>query len=94
MLALRPCDKNHKYKLILNIPDTIIFNDKDSALMWIFTNQRGEVTRIDNVPYFTITSKLTEGALEKELVAVLKKVSEMLCSRNMDMAGSAAMIPK
>ena len=42
--------------------------------MWIFTNERGEVCRIDNVPYFTITSKLTEGALEKELVAVLKKV--------------------
>lgn len=59
LLALRPCDKNHKYKLILNIPDTIIFNDKDSVLMWIFTNERGEVCRIDNVPYFTITSKLT-----------------------------------
>jgi len=26
------------------------------------------------VPYYTIISKLTEGALEKELVAVLKKV--------------------
>jgi hypothetical protein len=60
--------------LQLNVPDTIIFNDKDSALMWIFTNERGEVCRVDNVPYYTITSKLTEGALEKELVAVLKKV--------------------
>lgn len=62
--------------------------------MWIFTNQRGEVCRIDNVPYYTITSKLTEGALEKELVAVLKKVNEMLCSLNMDMVESVAMIPK
>lgn len=62
--------------------------------MWIFTNQRGEVTRIDNVPYYTITSKLTEGALEKELVAVLKKVSRMLCSLSMDMVASAAMTPK
>ena len=42
--------------------------------MWIFINQKREVTRIDNLPYFTITSKLTEGALEKEVVAVLKKV--------------------
>lgn len=62
--------------------------------MWIFTNQRGEVTRIDNVPYFTITSKLTEGALEKELVAVLKKVSRMLCSLSMDTAASAATTPR
>lgn len=62
--------------------------------MWVFTNQRGEVTRIDNVPYYTITSKLTEGALEKELVTVLKKVREMLCSLNMDMVESAAMISK
>lgn len=43
--------------------------------MWMFTDQKGEVSRIDNLPYFTITSKLTEGALEKEVVAVLKKVS-------------------
>ena len=60
--------------------------------MWIFTNQRGEVTRIDNVPYYTITSKLTEGALEKELVAVLKKVSQMLGSPSTDTAASAATI--
>ena len=53
--------------------------------MWIFTNQKGEVCRIDNLPYYTITSKLTEGALEKELVAVLKKVKLMLGSRNMGM---------
>lgn len=38
LLALRPCDKNHKNKLKINIPDTVIFNDKDSPLMWIFTN--------------------------------------------------------
>ena len=63
LLALRPCEKQHKFKLLLNIPDTVIFNDKDSALMWIFTNERGEVTRLDNVPYYTITSKFTEGAL-------------------------------
>ena len=43
--------------------------------MWIFTDERGYVTRIDNLPYSTITSKLTEGAVEKELVAVLKKVT-------------------
>lgn len=73
LLALRPCDRSHRMKLKLNVPDTIIFNDKDSPLMWIFTNSRGEVCRIDNLPYYTITSKLTEGALEKELVAVLKK---------------------
>ena len=42
--------------------------------MWIFTNQRGEVMRIDNVPYYTITSKLAQGALEKEVIGVLKKV--------------------
>ncbi len=53
--------------------------------MWIFTNERGEVCRIDNVPYFTITSKLTEGALEKELVAVLKKVCLLSSSPNTDM---------
>jgi hypothetical protein len=74
LLALRPCDKVHKYTLSINIPDTIIFNDKDAALMWIFTNEKGQVCRIDNVPYYTITSKINEGALEKELVAVLKKV--------------------
>lgn len=63
LLALRPCDKTHKFKLKLNVPDTIIFNDKDSPLMWMFTNEKGEVCRVDNVPYYTITSKLTEGAL-------------------------------
>jgi hypothetical protein len=84
---LRQCDKTHKYRLQLNVPDTIIFNDKDGALMWIFTNERGEVARVDNVPYYTITSKLTEGALEKELVAVLKKVTAPPCRANTDTEG-------
>jgi len=77
-------------KLRLNIPDTIIFNDKDSPLMWIFTNSKGEVCRIDNLPYYTITSKLTEGALEKELVAVLKKVNIFSFRLSMVMEGSVA----
>lgn len=38
LLALRQSNKDHKHKLKINIPDTIIFNDKDSPLMWIFTN--------------------------------------------------------
>ena len=42
--------------------------------MWFFTNEKGEVTRIDNIPYYQVTNKFGEGALEKELVAVLKKV--------------------
>lgn len=90
LLALRPCEKLHKFKLRINIPDTIIFNDKDSPLMWIFTNEKGEVCRIDNVPYFTITSKLMEGALEKEVVAVLKKVQLTALSPSTATAASAA----
>jgi hypothetical protein len=90
LLALRPCDKQHKVKLRLNIPDTIIFNDKDAPLMWMFTNQKGEVSRIDNLPYYTITSKLTEGALEKEVVAVLKKVRLLVGSPSTASEGSAA----
>lgn len=90
LLALRPCEKLHKFKLRINIPDTIIFNDKDSPLMWIFTNEKGEVCRIDNVPYFTITSKLMEGALEKEVVAVLKKVQLIALSPSTATAASAA----
>jgi hypothetical protein len=77
--------------LQLNIPDTIIFNDKDAALMWMFTNEKGEVTRVDNVPYYTITSKITEGALEKELVAVLKKVDFFTFRANMAMEESQEM---
>jgi hypothetical protein len=77
--------------LQLNIPDTIIFNDKDAALMWMFTNEKGEVTRVDNVPYYTITSKITEGALEKELVAVLKKVDFFTFRANMVMEESQEM---
>lgn len=94
LLALRPCEQAHKYRLRLNVPDTIIFNDKDSALMWIFTDERGYVTRIDNLPYSTITSKLTEGAVEKELVAVLKKVTTHWCSLNMDMEVSVEMMSR
>ncbi len=90
MLALRPCDKVHRFKLRLNIPDTIIFNDKDSPLMWMFTDSKGEVCRIDNLPYYTITSKLAEGALEKEVVAVLKKVLFPPCSQNTATAGYPA----
>jgi hypothetical protein len=77
--------------LQLNIPDTIVFNDKDAALMWMFTNEKGEVTRVDNVPYYTITSKITEGALEKELVAVLKKVDFFTFRANMAMEESQEM---
>lgn len=62
--------------------------------MWIFTDEKGEVSRIDNLPYNTITSKLTEGAVEKELVAVLKKVTTHSCSLNMDMEESAEMMLK
>ena len=94
LLALRPCEQPHKYRLKLNVPDTIIFNDKDSALMWIFTDERGFVTRIDNLPYSTITSKLTEGAVEKELVAVLKKVTTNRHSLNTDTEALVAMMSK
>lgn len=74
MLALKPCEKTHRYQLTLNIPDTLVFNDKDNPTMWFFTNSKGHVARIDNVPYHVITEKFMENALEKELVAVLKKV--------------------
>ncbi len=59
--------------------------------MWMFTNEKGEVTRVDNVPYYTITSKITEGALEKELVAVLKKVDFFTFRANMAMEESQEM---
>ena len=62
--------------------------------MWIFTNNKGEVCRIDNLPYYTITSKLTEGALEKELVAVLKKVLHLLSRLNTGMEGLMAMMSR
>jgi hypothetical protein len=42
--------------------------------MWFYTNAKGEVARLDNVNYQTIMDKFTENTLEKELVAVLKKV--------------------
>ena len=74
LLALRPSERPYKSKVRVNLPDTVIFNDRDCPLIWMFTNQAGEVTRIDNIPYQTITSKFMEGALEKEVVAVLKKV--------------------
>ena len=53
--------------------------------MWMFTNEQGQVCRIDNLPYYTITSKLTEGALDKQIVGVLKKVKIVKLSRNMGM---------
>jgi hypothetical protein len=53
----------HKNQLILNIPDTIVFNDGDNPVMWFFTNDKGQVTRIDNVPYYEIAAKLCDGAL-------------------------------
>jgi hypothetical protein len=65
LLALKPGNKKHRRPLILNIPDTIVFNDGDNPIMWFFTNEEGQVTRLDNMPYYHITSKLTEGALEK-----------------------------
>lgn len=40
---------------------------------------------MDNVPYFQITNKFCDGAFDKELVAVLKKVYYFLLSRPMDM---------
>lgn len=46
--------------------------------MWFFTNSKGQVARIDNIPYYTITEKFMENAIDKELVAVLKKVSWLL----------------
>lgn len=65
LLALRPCERVHKNKLVLNIPDTIVFNDGDNPVMWFFTNEKGEVTRLDNVPYNQITEKICDGALDK-----------------------------
>lgn len=75
LLALRPCEKAHRNQLVLNIPDTVVFNDGDNPVMWFYTNDRGEVARLDNPPYFQITNKFGEGALDKELVCVLKKVT-------------------
>jgi len=80
LLALKSCDKIHKNKLILNIPDTLVFNDKDSPSMWFYTNQQGQVCRLDNVSYYTITSKFMENSFDKELVAILKKVKSVLFS--------------
>lgn len=64
-LALKPCNKVHRIRLVLNVPDTIIFNDKDNPLIWMYTNEHGEVCRLDNVPYQSIITKFSEGALEK-----------------------------
>lgn len=75
LLALKPCNKTHRNQLVLNIPDTVVFNDKDNPVMWFFTNSKGHVMRIDNAPYYTITEKFVENSFEKELVAVLKKVT-------------------
>ena len=72
-----------------------MFNDKDNPVMWFFTSAKGEVTRLDNVPYYTITDKFMENALEKELVAVLKKVKVFLyVSLRMDMAGPREMMSR
>ena len=62
--------------------------------MWLYTNDRGELARMDNVPYFQITNKFTEGALEKELVAVLKKVTYRLSSLPMAMEDRLGMTAK
>jgi hypothetical protein len=43
---------------MLNIPDTVVFNDGDNPIMWFFTNAKGEVNRVDNVPYYEIAEKL------------------------------------
>jgi hypothetical protein len=83
LLALKPCNRTHKAHLLLNVPDTIVFNDTDNPVMWFFTNEKGAVVRVDNVPYYDITAKLCEGALEKELVAILKKVIRFLNEANL-----------
>lgn len=33
--------------------------------MWLYTDQKGKVKRLDNVGYNLITSKLCDGALDK-----------------------------
>lgn len=48
--------------------------------MWFYTNDKGKVARIDNIPYFQIINKFCEGAFDKELVAVLKKVYFLILS--------------
>lgn len=55
------------------VPDTLILNDKDIEIMWIFTNEQGRISKDLNVNFKDFVSKVTNYSTPNELVAIVKR---------------------
>jgi hypothetical protein len=77
LLAKKEVDENvpDHHRLQLNLPDTIVYNDGDLPMIWLYTDSsNGLVYRQDNIGSRQVLAKLIDRADEDEVVCVLKKV--------------------
>jgi LMBR1 domain-containing protein 1 len=58
----------------LLIPDTLVVNDKEQPLMWIYTNSQGRVEVNSNISLKDYVSKVTSFCSPNELTATMKRL--------------------
>jgi hypothetical protein len=77
LLAKKEVDEevSDQHRLQLNLPDTIVYNDGDLPMMWLYTDSSNSlVHRQDNIGSRQVLAKFCDRADEDEVVCVLKKV--------------------
>jgi hypothetical protein len=57
------------------IPDTLVLNDKEHPLLWIFTNSKGRIDSATNINLKDFVNKITNYCSPNELSACLKRVT-------------------
>ena len=60
------------------MPDTIVLNDSDLPPFWMYSSPEGFVFRTDTFTSKNVSTKLANYASPDELVAVIKKVNNIL----------------
>lgn len=98
--AVMPCGffwrhlaKNNQQGVLCWMPDTLILNDGDVPVCWMYSNSKGYVEKNTNASLKEFINKLSLFSSPDELVAVLKKVTLFLCSHNIDQKATPLTTP-
>lgn len=57
------------------IPDTLIINEREQPLLWIYTNAQGRLEKNTNISLKDYVSKITSYCSPNELTATMKRLT-------------------
>ena len=57
------------------IPDTLIVNEREQPLLWIYTNNQGRIEKNVNISFKDFVTKITNYCSPNELTATIKRLT-------------------